>query len=118
MGNMVRGQGVSKDKNGVSAATEGSSGGGCGKSCACGTKQRLAQKQAINQRIAERNLANAKSPNQTPVENKSVNNNSVKKKAAPKQKSVDEVVKFIEGSSANSDKKKLKKERQKQERLQ
>merc|ERR1719347_987134 len=110
---MVRGQGVSKDKNGVSVATEGSSGGGCGKSCACGTKQRLAQKHAINQRIAERNLANAKSSNPSPVENKSVNNNSVKKKAAPKQKSVDEVVKFIEGSSANSDKKKLKKERQK-----
>jgi len=115
---MVRGQGVSKDKNGVSAAAEGSSGGGCGKSCACGTKQRLAQKHAINQRIAERNLANSKSSNPSPVENKSVNNNSVKKKATPKQKSVDEVVKFIEGSSANSDKKKLKKERQKQERLQ
>jgi len=75
----------------------------------CGTKQRLAQKHGINQRIAGRNLANAKPSNPTPVEYKSTNNNSVKKKAVPKLKSVDEVVKFIDGSSANSDKKKLNK---------
>ena len=32
---MVISQGNTKDKNSVIAATKGSSGGGCGKSCAC-----------------------------------------------------------------------------------
>merc|ERR1712223_102170 len=114
--NMVRGQGVAKDKNGASAAIEGTSSGGCGNKCACGTKQRLAQKQAINQRMAERNLANAKSTNPTPVDNRSTNNSN-KKNSAPPLKSVDKLVNYIEGNSNSSDKKKLKKERQKQERI-
>ena len=38
-------------------------------------------------------------------------------KNTPKQKSVDDVVKYIEGNSAGSDKKKMKKERQKQEKI-
>merc|ERR1712223_1749738 len=114
--NMVRGQGVAKDKNGASAPIEGTSSGGCGNKCACGTKQRLAQKQAINQRMAERNLANAKSTNPTPVDNRSTNNSN-KKNSAPPLKSVDKLVNYIEGNSNSSDKKKLKKERQKQERI-
>merc|ERR1712223_1872882 len=104
--NMVRGQGVAKDKNGASAAIEGTSSGGCGNKCACGTKQRLAQKQAINQRMAERNLANAKSTNPTPVDNRSTNNSN-KKNSAPPLKSVDKLVNYIEGNSNSSDKRKL-----------
>ena len=63
----------------------------------------------VNQKIADRNAAVAES-NKTSV-NK---NNSIGNKTTQKQKPVEDIVKFIEGSSAGN-KNKITKDRQKQD---
>lgn len=114
---MMRGKGVSKDKFLASGIDQGSSMMNCGRQCSCGTKARLAHKHEINQQIAEKygNDENYTEKVLSTSSTDSIESNS--EDARMVTENVDDLVEFIEGSLSCNMKKKFKKERQKQDRV-